>query len=660
LNFEQLGVDYLFVDEAHAYKNCYTYTKMRNVAGIGQSRSQRATDMQMKCQYLQEINKGRGVTFATGTPISNSMSEMYVMQRFLQPDVLKKTKLHFFDRWAATFGDTVSSLEINPEGSGYRIKSRFNRFHNLPELMKMFRIVADIKTADMLNLPTPEIDGGKAKVIVTERSEFQKKVMESFVVRAERIRSGNVRPEDDNMLKLTNEAKLMAIDPRLVYPDAPNDPDSKLNTAIRNVFEIWGETADERLTQVIFCDSGTPKPGQFNVYDEMKEQLIKMGVPAHEIAFVHDAKNDAQREAMFEKTRKGEIRVLLGSTGKLGTGTNIQKKLCAIHHLDVPWRPSDIIQRDGRGLRFGNDNDLIKIFRYVTRDTFDAYLWQIQEQKLRYITQIMTSKSVSRSCEDVDETVLTAAEIKAIATSNPLLAEKMTVDNEVTRLKLLKGHWTNERLILERNIKTHYPDTIARNEKRIAEITSDIAVLEKHKGGDFIIEIDGKVYDERVKAGEALLTVIRAKCNIGEGQYPVGSYRGFDLYAERKNFTDTDLRLVGSARYTTPASDSAVGCITRIENAAERLPTLLSEAETKLTDTRHQLEAAKESVTKPFEYDEKLSEYLSKQSDINTRLEFLELSKQQDAFLSEAGAEDEDNEDDYEMENECEDVGVTV
>jgi len=659
LNFEQLGVDYMFVDEAHAYKNCYTYTKMRNVAGIGQSKSQRASDMLMKCQYLQEINKGRGVTFATGTPISNSMSEMYVMQRFLQPDILKKTGLHFFDKWAATFGDTISSLEINPEGSGYRIKNRFSKFHNLPELMKMFRIIADIQTSDMLDLPIPEIEGGKAQVIVTERSAFQKKIMDSFVERADKIRKREVEPEEDNMLKLTNEAKLMAIDPRLVYSDAPNDPNSKLNTCIRNVFDVWKETADERLTQVLFCDSGTPKPGQFNVYDEVKKELIAKGVPADEIAFVHDAKNDAQREAMFEKTRKGEIRVLLGSTAKLGTGTNIQTKLCALHHLDVPWRPSDIIQRDGRGLRFGNENGSIKIFRYVTKDTFDAYLWQIQEQKLRYISQIMTSKSVSRSCEDVDETVLTAAEIKAIATSNPLLAEKMNVDNEVTRLKLIKGNWTNERIVLERNISKNYPESITRSEKRIEEITRDIAVLDKHKGGDFIITIDGKTYDERTLAGEVLMTVINAKCEvIGEGQHHIGSFRGLDLYVERKNSWQTDIRLIGNARYSTTASDSAIGNITRIENLAERVPGFLTETETKLTEIRHQLDVARVSVTKPFEYEEKLSGLLTRQTEINTTLEFKELSKQQDEVLSEGGANKETDED--EVENEYENDGIAV
>jgi SNF2 family DNA or RNA helicase len=382
-----------------------------------------------------------------------------------------------------------------------------------------------------------------------------------------------------------------------------------------------------------------------------------MGVPADEIAFVHDAKNDAQREAMFEKTRNGEIRVLLGSTAKLGTGTNIQNKLCALHHLDVPWRPSDIIQRDGRGLRFGNENGSIGIFRYVTKDTFDAYLWQIQEQKLRYITQVMTSKSVSRSCEDTDETVLTAAEIKAIATSNPLLAEKMNVDNEVTRLKLLKGNWTNEHLTLKRNIDLHYPESIARSKSRIENINRDMAVLDKHKGG-FLIEIDGKKYNERTLAGEVLLKVINVKCEIGEGQFPIGSYRGLDLYAERKSLLETELRLAGGARYSTPASDSPIGCMTRIENLAERLSGLLDETKTKLEETRNQLKAAQQVVLKPFEYEEKLSEYLTRQSEINTTLEFKELSKQQDEFLNDAETEDKTNEN--EMENEAEDYDIAV
>jgi len=362
----------------------------------------------------------------------------------------------------------------------------------LPELMNIFQLVADIQTADMLNLPVPEIEGGKAAIIATEATPYQKMIMESFVERAEKIRNRLVEPNEDNMLKLTGEAKLMSIDPRLVYEDAPNDPGSKLNIAIDNVFDIWQETKEQRLTQLVFCDSGTPKPGQFNVYDEMKRYLIEKGVPAEEIAFVHDAKTDDQREALFEKVRMGEVRILLGSTGKLGTGTNAQNRLIAVHHLDCPWRPSDIQQRDGRILRQGNQNPIVKIFRHVTKGTFDAYLWQIQEQKLKYITQVMTGKSISRSCEDMDETVLSAAEVKAIATSNPLLAEKMEVDNEVARLKLLKGNWNNERLLLERNIRNRYPETIAYCENKIASILRDMESLKKTGGKDFSIVIEVK------------------------------------------------------------------------------------------------------------------------------------------------------------------------
>jgi len=661
LTFEQLGVDYMFVDEAHAYKNCFTYSKMRNVAGIGQSSSQRASDMLMKCQYLQETNNGKGVTFATGTPISNSMSEMFVMQRFLQPNVLKKMGLHYFDSWAATFGEVISSLEITPEGSGYRIKNRFAKFHNLPELMNIFKLIADIQTSDTLDLPVPKVKGGKAAVEVSECSEFQKLIMQSFVERAEAIRKREVDPSVDNMLKLTNEAKLMAIDPRLVYEDAPVDPDSKLNTCIRNVYGIWESTAENRLTQVIFCDSGTPKPGQFNVYDETKQQLIGMGVPENEIAFVHDAKTDAQRDEMFDKMRKGEIRILLGSTGKLGTGTNIQTKLIALHHLDVPWRPSDIIQRDGRGIRQYNTNPEIEIYRYVTKGTFDSYLWQIQEQKLRYITQIMTAKSISRSCEDTDETVLTAAEVKAIATDNPMLAEKMEVDNEVTRLKLLRGNWNNEKLTLERNINSYYPELITKCEGRIERIQQDIALLEKHKSDDFRMAIDGSTYDERAKAGEAFATVMKAKCEVGGGAVPIGEYCGFQVLGERKNLIDTEIRIIGKGGYSTPVGESGLGSITRIENLANKLPSFLQESEQTLSKTKSQLDEAKIIVLQPFRFEEKLNDYIARQSDINSKLEFKELSKQEGEFMNEGG-EDENAEeyDDEEIEYEDEDEAACM
>ncbi|NJD02944.1 MAG: helicase, partial [Ruminiclostridium sp.] len=652
LNFEQLGVDYIFCDEAHAYKNCFTYTKMRNVAGIGKAASQRAMDMLLKCQYLQEINSGKGVVFATGTPISNSMSEMFVLQRYLQPQMLSRMGLNYFDSWAATFGEVISSLEITPEGSGYRMRNRFAKFHNLPELMNIFQLVADIQTSDMLKLPIPKIEGGKATIIATEATPYQKMIMESFVERAEKIRNRLVEPNVDNMLKLTGEAKLMSIDPRLVYEDAPNDPDSKLNIAIGNVFDIWQESKEQRLTQLVFCDSGTPKLGQFNVYDEMKRCLIEKGVPAEEIAFVHDAKTDEQREALFEKVRMGEVRILLGSTGKLGTGTNAQNRLIAVHHLDCPWRPSDIEQRDGRILRQGNQNPIVKIFRYVTKGTFDAYLWQIQEQKLKYISQVMTGKSISRSCEDMDETVLSAAEVKAIATSNPLLAEKMEVDNEVARLKLLKGNWNNERLTLERNIKDRYPETIAYCEKKIASIRRDMELLEKTEGKDFSIVISGKTYDERVKARDQLLLLAKLHDLAAGGEpLPIGEFRGFRIYLLMNAFKQLELLVKGENTYDTPLGDSSLGGITRLENVIERIPTVLMSMEQKLADTQTQLEEARKEVQKPFGYEKRLNEYAARQAEINTRLEFKELQKQEEVIFDEsAEIEETSNEEAWEEE----------
>jgi hypothetical protein len=651
LTFEQLGVDCMFVDEAHVYKNCFTYTKMRNVAGIGKTASQRAMDMLLKCQYLQDTYSGKGVIFATGTPISNSMSEMYVMQRYLQPLMLERLGLSYFDSWAATFGEVVSSLEITPEGSGYRMKNRFAKFHNLPELMNMFQLVADIQTAEMLKLPTPEIEGGKAAIIVTDCTAFQKMLMDSFVERAEKIRKRKVEPNVDNMLKLTNEAKLMSIDPRLVYKNAPNDPNSKLNICIGSVFDIWRDNAEANLTQLVFCDSGTPRPGQFNVYDEMKHCLIEKGVPAEEIAFIHDAKTDEQREALFEKVRMGEIRILLGSTSKLGTGTNVQDRLIAVHHLDCPWRPSDINQRDGRILRQGNQNPVIKILRYVTKGTFDSYLWQIQEQKLKYISQVMTGKSISRSCEDVDETVLTAAEVKAIATSNPLLAEKMEVDNEVVRLKLLKASWNDERLTLQRNISDYYPERIKYFKEKSESIGKDIQMKDENAGKGFSIEIDRTPFDERVKAGERLLALVKLHALAPDSDpVPVGEYRGFKIFLERAAFDKLNLLIRGDTTYRTEFGESSVGSITRIENVVEKIPTVLQEMEQRLEDTKVQIEEAKKEVQKPFEFEQKLNEFSARQVGIDTELEFSELQKEEDVILddSDSGEEmDKDRQPEY-------------
>lgn len=628
LTFEQLGVDMLFVDEAHAFKNCFTFTKMRNVAGIGKTSSQRATDMLLKCQYLQEMNGGRGVVFATGTPISNSMSELYVMQRFLQPHLLQKLGLNFFDNWAATFGEVVSSLEITPEGSGYRMKSRFAKFHNLPELMNLFRLVADIQTAEMLNLPTPKLEGDKATIIISECSPYQQNMMQDFVERAEKIRNNDVNATEDNMLKLTHEAKLMSIDPRLVHEDAPSDPESKLNRCIQHIFTIWQDTQADKLTQVVFCDSGTPKPGRFNVYEETKSQLLHLGVPEEEIAFIHDAKTDVQREELFEQVRRGEVRVLIGSTSKMGTGTNIQDRLVAAHHLDCPWRPSDITQRDGRILRQGNRNEVVQIFRYVTKGTFDSYLWQLQEQKLRYISQVMTGKSISRSCEDADETVLSAAEVKAVATGNPMLAEKMQVDNDVIRLKLLKANWHNERVLLERQIHHQYPLMIQHTEEKMENYKTDIQHLKCNPQIDFSIVLDGTTYDERPQAGELLLFLSRM-AEMDAPSIQIGSYRGLPLLLSRSMFNFINLQVQGEQSYSIELGESALGNISRLENLLDKLPSMLLETEQQRDNLLQQLATAKLEVSKPFEEEHKLQQSVARQSEINSVLEFKELQGQE-------------------------------
>jgi len=627
LTFEQLGVDMLFVDEAHAYKNCFTYTKMRNVAGIGKSSSQRATDMMLKCQYLQEINQGRGVVFATGTPISNSMSEMYVMQRYLQLNLLKKLGLDFFDNWAATFGEVVTSLEITPEGSDYRMKSRFAKFHNLPELMSLFRLVADIQTADMLQLPIPKLENDTPTIVVSECSPFQQQMMDDFVDRAEKIRGNAVDASVDNMLKLTHEAKLMSIDPRLLDEEAPSEPYSKLNHCIHHVFDIWEKTQTDRLTQVIFCDSGTPKPGQFNVYDEIKSQLMQRGIPDQEIVFIHDAKTDVQREELFENVRRGNVRILLGSTVKMGTGTNVQDRLIAAHHLDCPWRPSDVTQRDGRILRQGNRNETVQIFRYVTKGTFDAYLWQIQEQKLRYISQVMTGKSITRSCEDADETVLSAAEVKAVATGNPMLAEKMHVDNEVSRLKLLKTNWQNEQLILERKIQNSYPLMLKTCEEKHTHYLQDIETWKQHHSSSFTIELDGKRYEERTEAGEVLLLLANLT-EVGHQAIPIGQYSGFPLALSRTAFQGITLHVQGVEHYSIELGESPIGNMTRLENLLAKLPTLLQENKESKERILQELSTAQNEVGKPFEDEEQLQQLVARQSEINSALEFKELQDQ--------------------------------
>lgn len=649
LTFEQLGVDMMMVDEAHFFKNCFVFTKLRNVAGITTSSSQRAFDMLLKCQYLQETNQGRGVVFATGTPISNSISELFVMQRYLQPQELERFGWSYFDTWIAHFAKRTSVLELKPEGGGYRMRDRFVRFYNLPELMAVFREVADVKTADMLDIPgLPAVRTGKAEIVSVEATPAQQAIMVDFIMRAEAIRTGRVKPEEDNMLKLTGEARLMAIDPRLIRPDA-DGTGSKLSVCIEDVYQVWKDTAASASTQLVFCDVGTPKAGKFNVYDEIRNVLLAKGVPESEIAFVHDATSEAQRQELFERTRQGKVRILIGSTSKLGTGVNVQNKVISIDHLDCPWKPSDITQRNGRGVRQGNENPEIMIKQFVAKGTFDAYLWQIQEQKLRYITQILTGKHIARSCEDVDETVLSAAQFKAAATDNPMVAQKMELENRVTELKILRGAWSNEQLSLERKISTIYPGQIKRYEKEIDQIGEDIKLLNQSAGSDFSIVLDGKRYTERSEAGEAfglLYRMIKEGAKDDSEEFEIGAYRSFPLYLSVGYVSRLVLRY--NHHYTTEVGTSALGAITRIEHLAERIPGYLKEAQRELEEVQKQLAVAQQQVGQPFIYEDELSEKVAQLTEINTKLEFESL-QESEVILDENGQRS-DGEEDWDSE----------
>ena len=649
LTFEQLGVDMMMVDEAHFFKNCFVFTKLRNVAGITTSSSQRAFDMLLKCQYLQETNQGRGVVFATGTPISNSISELFVMQRYLQPQELERFGWSYFDTWIAHFAKKASVLELKPEGGGYRMRDRFVRFYNLPELMAVFREVADIKTADMLDIPgLPAVRTGKAEIVSVEATPAQQAIMADFILRAEAIRTGRVKPEEDNMLKLTGEARLMAIDPRLIRPDA-DGTGSKLSVCIEDVYQVWKDTAASASTQLVFCDVGTPKAGKFNVYDEIRNVLLAKGVPESEIAFVHDATSEAQRQELFERTRQGKVRILIGSTSKLGTGVNVQNKVISIDHLDCPWKPSDITQRNGRGVRQGNENPEIMIKQFVAKGTFDAYLWQIQEQKLRYITQILTGKHIARSCEDVDETVLSAAQFKAAATDTPMVAQKRELENRVSELKILRGAWSNEQLSLERKISTIYPGQIKRYEKEIDQIGEDIKLLNQSAGSDFSIVLDGKRYTERSEAGEAfglLYRMIKEGARDDSEEFEIGAYRSFPLYLSVGYVSRLVLRY--NHHYTTEVGTSALGAITRIEHLAERIPGYLKEAQRELEEVQKQLAVAQQQVGQPFIYEDELSEKVAQLTEINTKLEFESL-QESEVILDENGQRS-DGEEDWDSE----------
>ena len=621
IDFEQLGVDRLFIDESHFYKNLYLYTKMRNVGGIAQTEAQKSSDLFMKCRYLDEITGNRGTVFATGTPISNSMVEMYSVQRYLQYDTLARNGLQHFDAWASTFGETVTALELAPEGTNYRAKTRFAKFYNLPELMQMFREVADIQTADMLKLPVPKVNYHNIK---TKPSEIQTEMVAVLAKRAEKVRARQVEPNIDNMLKITNDGRKLALDQRMIDPMLPDDPDSKVNACVDNVYRIWEGHADTKATQLVFCDLSTPKnDGTFNVYDDIREKLIARGISAEQVRFIHEATTDAQKKELFGKVRSGEVRVLLGSTQKMGAGTNVQDRLVAIHNLDCPWRPSDLEQRQGRVERQGNMFPEVEVYRYVTEQTFDAYLYQLVESKQKFISQIMTSKSPVRSAEDVDEVALSFAEVKMLATGDERFKEKMDLDIQVSKLRTLKQSYLSEHYDLEDRILKHFPREIKELEERIVSYGSDAALAEQHKpqGEDKFcpMTLCGKTYAEKADAGEMLLAA--CKENTSPQPVPIGSYRGFQMEVWYDSFyTHYCLNLCGTGKYKVELGSDALGNITRIENELGKLPARLEAAKTRKTETLEQLANAKTEVQKPFAYEEELKEKTDRLNLLNIEL----------------------------------------
>ena len=626
ITFEQLGVDRLFVDESHFYKNLFLTTKMRNVAGLSTSEAQKSSDMFGKCRYLDEITGGRGVVFATGTPVSNSMTELYTVMRYLQYSTLQQKKLTHFDCWASTFGETTTAIELAPEGTGYRARTRFAKFFNLPELMSMFKEVADIKTSDQLHLPVPE---AKFEAVVAKPSDLQKEMVQELSKRAAEIHSGTVDASVDNMLCVTNDGRKIGLDVRLMNPMLPDDPNSKLNVCVQNVLKIWEEGKDQKLTQLLFCDLSTPKnDGNFNVYDDIRKKLIAAGVPENEIEFIHNADTEAKKAALFSKVRSGDVRVLLGSTAKMGAGTNVQSRLVAVHHLDVGWKPSDMTQRNGRIIRQGNMNKEVKVFNYVTEGTFDAYLWQTLENKQRFISQIMTSKSPVRSCEDVDEQALSYAEIKALCAGNPLIKEKMDLDVQVAKLKVLKADHQSQKFRLQDKLLTKFPADIQEATAHIAGLKADAQFSAAHPQGkdEFCgMSIKGVTYDEKKTAGERLVLACSELPNAEEKV--IGSYRGFELSLRFDAFrTEYQALLKGQRKYTVPLGTDPLGNISRLDNSLNSFPERITTAENELTTLHQQQAAAQIEVEKPFPQEEELAEKSARLAELNAQLDVDEKS----------------------------------
>lgn len=647
VTFEQLGVDKLFVDESHNYKNLFLYTKMRNVAGIAQTEAQKSSDMFAKCQYMDELTGGKGITFATGTPISNSMTELYTNMRYLQYNTLQRLGLGHFDSWAASFGETQTAIELAPEGTGYRAKTRFAKFFNLPELIALFKESADIQTPDMLKLPVPEAD---YENIVLKPSEYQQDMVQSLADRAEAVRDRKVQPNIDNMLKITNDGRKLALDQRLINDMLPDEENSKATTCVDKAFEIWEQTKEQKSAQLIFCDLSTPKgDGTFNVYEDIRDKLMAKGVPENEIAFIHDANTETRKAELFAKVRSGQVRFLLGSTAKMGAGTNVQDRLIALHHLDVPWRPSDIEQQEGRILRQGNMNDKVKIFRYVTEGTFDSYSWQLIENKQKFIGQIMTSKSPVRSCEDIDEAALTYAEVKALATGNPYIKEKMDLDIQVSKLKLLKANHTSQKYRLEDNIVKHYPAQIATMKERLAGYRADIQTYQQNKFPDkdtFSMKIGNRVYTEKKEAGAALIDMCRSAKQPNMA-VTIGDYQGFKMNVSFDSFfSKFTVNLKGRISHEVEIGADPLGNLQRLSNALEGMDKRMEEVAQKLENVEHQLETAKVEVTKPFPQEAELAEKLERLTELNALLN-----------MDEKGGDGIDMDDEPENAGEQEEMG---
>ncbi|WP_431602812.1 DEAD/DEAH box helicase family protein [Faecalibacterium prausnitzii] len=620
VTFEQLGVDRLFVDESQNYKNLFLYTKMRNVAGLGTSEAQKSSDMFAKCRYLDEITGGRGVIFATGTPISNSMTEMYTLMRYLQYNTLLEKKLTHFDAWASTFGETTTAIELAPEGTGYRARTRFSKFFNLPELMAMFKATADIKTSDQLHLPVPE---AKFETVVVKPSEIQQDMVQALSERAAKVHSGCVDPVVDNMLKITSDGRKIGLDQRLMNDALPDDPNSKLNACVRNVLKIWAEGKEQKLTQLIFCDMSTPKgAGSFNVYDDIRAKLLSASVPEQEIAFIHNADTEEKKSTLFSKVRSGDVRILLGSTAKMGAGTNVQTRLVAVHHLDVGWRPSDMTQRNGRIIRQGNQNKQVYVYNYVTESTFDAYLYQTLENKQKFISQIMTSKSPVRSCDDVDEQVLSYAEIKALCAGDPRIREKMDLDVQVSKLKVLRGDFQNQKYRLEDKLLKYYPEEIQKQQSRIAALKKDAQIADDHpqdKENFCGMTIKGMVFDDKKAAGDRLLLARQEMPNAD--MMLLGNYRGFELNIRFDSFKNEHQAVLrAELSYPVSLGDDARGNIVRLDNAIDNFADRIADAENALQNLEQQKQAAELEVAKPFAQEEELQEKSARLAELNALL----------------------------------------